>query len=183
MNNSKHSEKKALLTSDAFFLKIMTIVAFIILVLIGWSLFNQPYFQLIITDMKSNEVLWKSDISKGDTFSHQYIHSVEKSPVKEVFQFSASGKLLTMESWTKSFGAGLPYQREGDVSMRDGYYVLQNLNRPIHGGVLRMKPSDLYPHTFTFQDQTFHLSEKPFVKRIIEINVSILVEESKFVLI
>lgn len=38
-------------------------------------------------------------------------------------------------------------------------------------GVLRMKPSNLYPHTFTFQDETFHLSQKPFVKRFIEINI------------
>ncbi|GAE93703.1 hypothetical protein JCM21714_2806 [Gracilibacillus boraciitolerans JCM 21714] len=34
-----------------------------------------------------------------------------------------------------------------------------------------MKPSNLYPHTFTFQDETFHLSQKPFVKRFIEINI------------
>ncbi|SHN36576.1 DUF1850 domain-containing protein [Gracilibacillus kekensis] len=172
MNNNNQDEKKALLNSDAFVPKMLIIIAFSILVVIGsWWLLKQPHYQLVITDMNSKEVLWQRDIEKGDQFAHQYIHSVEKSPVKEVFELSKSGELVTMESWTKSFGAGLPYQHQGDVSIKDGFYVMQNLNRPIHGGVLRMKPSDLYPHTFIFQEETFYLSKEPFVKRIIEINV------------
>ncbi len=139
--------------------------------MISWLIWHRPQHLLVISDMNTGETLWESDIKQGETFFHEYIHSVEKSPVKEVFQYSSTGEVMTMESWTKSFGAGLPYQREGDVEMKDGYYVLKNLNRPVHGGALRMKPSSLYPHTFYFRDQTIYLSKEPFVTKIIEINV------------
>ncbi|GAE93702.1 hypothetical protein JCM21714_2805 [Gracilibacillus boraciitolerans JCM 21714] len=124
-----------MLKSGAFFPKIAILIAFIGLIIIGVQLFHQSHYQLVITDMNSKEVLWESSIKiGGDRFSHQYIHSVEKSPVQEIFELSNSGEIVTMESWTKSFGAGLPYQHQGEVSMKDGYYVMRNLNRPIHGG-------------------------------------------------
>ncbi|SFM42178.1 protein of unknown function [Gracilibacillus orientalis] len=174
MNNRKApitNEKGALLLSNAFFKKIMLIFIVIIMLLLSWFLWHRAHYLLVISDMNTEETLWSSEIDQGESFFHEYIHSVEKSSVKEVFQFSSTGELLTMESWTKSFGAGMPYQRKGDVEIKDGYYIMKNLNRPVHGGVLRMKPSTLYPHTFSFRDQTIYLSKEPYVKRIIEINV------------
>ncbi len=174
MNNRKEpftNEKGALLLSNAFFQKFMLIFAVLLILLLSWFLWHRPPYLLVISDMNTGKTLWERGIEQGESFSHEYIHSVEKSPVKEVFQFSSTGEVLTMESWTKSFGAGLPYQREGDVEMKDGYYVIKNLNRPIHGGVLRMKPSDMYPHTFSFRDHTIYLSKEPFVTKIIEIDV------------
>ncbi|MGN8647770.1 DUF1850 domain-containing protein [Gracilibacillus sp. HCP3S3_G5_1] len=174
MNNKRATvtnKKRALLLSNAFFPKFMIVIVVVITLLLSLLLWHRPQYLLVITDMNTGEALWTSEIDQGETFSHEYIHSVEKSPVKEVFQFSTSGELVTMESWTKSFGAGMPYQREGDVELKDGFYVMRNINRPIHGGVLRMKPSNLYPHTFSFRDQTIYLSKEPFVKKIIEIDV------------
>ncbi|MFD2657981.1 DUF1850 domain-containing protein [Gracilibacillus thailandensis] len=165
MNNN--SKGKALQRRNAFLATSLVVI----LLMIGVWLLVPSNYQLVIRDMKTKEILWADTIEKGNRFAHRYIHSVEKSPVKEVFQFSDMGEIRTMESWTKSFGAGLPYQRKGEVAMEDGYYVLKNINRPIHDDVLRMKPSNLYPHTFLFQNQTIYLSEQPFVGRVIEIDV------------
>ncbi|MDX8047320.1 DUF1850 domain-containing protein [Gracilibacillus sp. S3-1-1] len=174
MNNKRAANtnnKKALLLSNVFFPKFILLLIVLFILLFFLLLWNRPQHLLVITDMNTGETLWTSEIEQGETFFHEYIHSVEKSPVKEVFQFSASAELVTMESWTKSFGAGMPYQREGDVELKDGYYVMKNINRPVHGGTLRMKPSDLYPHIFSFHDETIYLSKEPFVKKIIEIKV------------
>ncbi|MGP4042176.1 DUF1850 domain-containing protein [Gracilibacillus sp. D59] len=165
MNNN--STNKALQRRNAF----LATITVVFLLVAGLLLFVPSHYQLVVRDMTTKGILWTDTIVKGDRFSHRYIHSVEKSPVKEVFEFSDAGKLMTMESWTKSFGAGLPYQRIGEVSLQDGYYVLKNINRPIHEDVLRIKPSDLYPHTFSFQNQTIYLSKQPFVGRVIEIDV------------
>ncbi|UOQ49383.1 DUF1850 domain-containing protein [Gracilibacillus caseinilyticus] len=173
MNNNSQQER-ALLFSNAPFRKAGYIVLIICSFVIGWFFWQRPHYLLEITDRNTDEVLWSAEIDKNETFSHEYVHSVEKSPVKEVFQFSSTGEMLTMESWTKSFGAGMPYAREGDVEMEDGYYILRNLNRPIQGGIIRMKPSNLYPHRFTFRQDSFYLSKEPFVRKIIEIDVRTL---------
>jgi len=165
-------EQAALRQSNALFrIGVFLIIGVIVIM---WMIGNRPHYMLVISEMNSDEELWMGEIEKGQRFSHRYIHSVEKSPVKEVFQFSDAGEIVTMESWTKSFGAGLPYQKQGEVDVKDGYYIMKNLNRPVHGGILRMKPSDLYPHTFSFQEETFYLSEEPFVNKIIEIDVKTL---------
>ncbi|ENH97827.1 hypothetical protein J416_03671 [Gracilibacillus halophilus YIM-C55.5] len=170
-NNIHKEERRAWLGSDALFHKKLWLIFLIIgAVLVGlwWS---SPDARLLIKERESGDILWQNAIRAGESFSHQYIHSVEKSPVKEVFEYTESGHIVTMESWTKSFGAGLPYQRKGEVEMEDGYYKLMNLNRPIHSNILRIQPSDLYRHTFSYKRETLTLSKAPFVKKVIEITV------------
>lgn len=131
---------------------------------------DSPYNWLIIEDYKSETVLWKHEIQGGEWFSHQYIHSVERSPVIEKFQFDDRGRLWTMESWTRSFGAGLPYELQGETERIDGYYVSKELNQLVEGG-LRMLPSSLFPHAFYFRDEEIRLSEAPYAGNRITIFV------------
>ncbi len=167
------TNKKALLAGNAFLksLKWVLPILLVLIVLIFFIFLNHPTYVLQIEKVETGEILWESEIEKEEWFAHEYIHSVEKSPVIEKFKFDKSGEILTMESWTKSFGAGLPYERKGTVDMIDGYFVIKDLNRPIHGGSLMMQPSDLFPHKFYFQDEELMLSEAPFVKNAIEIKV------------
>ncbi|WP_054752176.1 DUF1850 domain-containing protein [Piscibacillus salipiscarius] len=130
---------------------LITIIAVTTVVLL---LTIQSGKKLVIEDLQTGHILWQEQVDRGDWFSHRYIHSVEKSPVIEKFKISGDWRILTMESWTKSFGAGLPYEDKGDVEMKDGFFVIKNLNRPVFGGELKFQPSHLYPHTFKFKDQT-----------------------------
>lgn len=151
---------------------LWSFVIFVIFISIGIGIFlnlTSPYKALVIENIRTGEILWKSDIKIDEWFEHQYIHSVEKSPVIEKFRINDMGEIITMESWTKSFGAGLPFLQQGNVEMIDGFYVMRDLNRPTHGGVLQMKPSTLYPHTFHFREQELQLSEAPFAKALIKI--------------
>ncbi|MGM8216133.1 DUF1850 domain-containing protein [Bacillaceae bacterium W0354] len=170
--NDQH--KKALLNSNAFFKKKafkFSISILIVVVIVLLLILPSSNKKLVIKSLDTDEILWQNNINAGDWFYHRYIHSVEKSPVIEKFMVNENYEILTMESWTKSFGAGMPYEREGKVEISDGYYILRDLNRPVHGGVLRIKPSGLFPHTFHFKDQELTISESPFVghKLLIEI--------------
>ncbi|GEL77808.1 DUF1850 domain-containing protein [Tenuibacillus multivorans] len=163
--STEQQNQRALLKSNAFFNKkfIITLVMIIMVVTTVVLLFmNTTGKKLVIEDLHNGDILWQEEVHRGDWFSHRYIHSVERSPVEEKFKIDEDWVILTMESWTKSFGAGLPYEYKGDVKMEDGYFIIQNLNRPVFGGELKMQPSHLYPHAFHFKDQEVTLSEPPY---------------------
>lgn len=175
MSNNRTKQlkrKRALLASSALFKrkKYVAIIAAALCIIIFLNLAS-PYKLIFIEDVRTNNVLWKSDIKTDEWFHHQYIHSVEKTIVIEKFRVDHTGEILTMESWTRSFGAGLPFEQQGTVEIKDGYYILRDLNRPIHGGVLLMKPSTLYPHSFHFRELELSLSEPPYAGTVIKIDV------------
>lgn len=172
--DSQGQKKRTLLIGNVLFQKLdlkWLLICIIILLVAIFLNYPSPYKTLVIEDIKTEEILWHKDILTEEWFEHQYIHSVEKSPVIEKFKVDKSGQILTMESWTKSFGAGLPYERQGTTAMVDGFFVLKELNRPIHGGVLQIQPSSLYPHTFHFKKNVVVLSEPPYSSTRIKIEV------------
>lgn len=124
---------------------------------------------LQIVSMRSGATLWEAPIEAGERFSHRYIHSVERSEVREVFTVRETGDIVAMESWTRSFGAGLPYERKGEVSLEQGYYVLRNIEQTVDQ--LHMMPSHLFPHTFHFKNITIDLHDRPFVRNLLTIRV------------
>lgn len=81
-----------------------------------------------------------------------------------------------MENFNRKCGQNrlvqIAYERKGTVEMIDGYFVIKDLNKPIHDNKLLMQPSDLFPHKFYFKDQELTLSEEPFIKNVIEIKVN-----------
>lgn len=160
--STEHDNKKALRLSNAFFKKKYWLIIAIAVTTVVLLFTINAGKKLVIEDLKTGDILWQEQIERGDWFSHRYIHSVEKSPVIEKFKVSDDWEILTMESWTKSFGAGLPYEDKGDVEMKDGYFVIQDLNKPVYGGELKFQPSHLYPHTFHFKDEEVTFSEPPY---------------------
>ncbi|MFC3419571.1 DUF1850 domain-containing protein [Salinicoccus hispanicus] len=119
--------------------------------------------------METDAVLYSAAVEEGERFAVTYIHSVERSPVKEVFEVRGTD-VYTMESHTESFGAGMPY--EGDeVEMEDGKFIIRNINRRVHGGVLRIRPSSVFPHHIELGDDRITISEAPYKGRNLEIKV------------
>ncbi|WP_277674279.1 DUF1850 domain-containing protein [Piscibacillus halophilus] len=169
--STEQDNQKALLSSNAFFKKkywfLIIAVATVILLLFTINVGKK----IVIEDLQTGNILWQEEVERGDWFSHRYIHSVEKSPVIEKFKVNHDWEILTMESWTKSFGAGLPYEDKGDVEMKDGYFVIQDLNKPVFGGELKFQPSELYPHTFRFKDKEVTFSEPPYSETKILVDI------------
>ncbi|PYZ95895.1 hypothetical protein CR205_16075 [Alteribacter lacisalsi] len=131
-----------------------------------------PERVLEITEAKTGEILWQEPIEEEEWFHHEYIHSVQKSKVIEKFKLGSDGQMYTMESWTRSFGAGLPYEDKGNMEVIDGWYVTRDIYSPLDE--LQMIPSHLYPHTFHFNEKEADLTEPPFKRTHIKIEVRLL---------
>ncbi|QOY36747.1 DUF1850 domain-containing protein [Anaerobacillus isosaccharinicus] len=142
--------------------KLLFFVFFLFFFIIVLLNISSPHKFLVIEEAKTGKVLWKSEISAEDWFHHEYIHSVEKSLVIEKFKIDQTGQIFAMESWTRSFGAGLPYELKGTVEIADGYYISKELYEPID--VLHMQPSHLHLHTFHLRGDVVVLSEAPFTR-------------------
>lgn len=128
-----------------------------------------PHKALVIEERKTGKIFWQREIEANDWFRHEYIHSVEKSLVIEKFMVDDTGQIFAMESWTRSFGAGLPYEQKGTVEMVDGFYILKDLYDPID--VIHMMPSHLHRHTFHFKEEEVVLSEPPYTRNVIKFEV------------
>ena len=71
----------------------------------------------------------------------RYTHSVEKTPVVETFRVLDDGRLLLISTAYKSYGVGLPsLPSEGKLTIRDGWFVLENLQREYRDIRLRVGP-------------------------------------------
>ncbi len=137
---------KALLYKTLMFIVILYIAITII------ALYPTSQYFLIIKEYHSGKTLWVREIKSGDWFYHEYVHSVELTSVIEKYKMIGPGDIRAMESWTRSFGAGLPYEFNENVEIRNGVYIIKDLNRPVD--VIHMMPSHLQPHTFHFHDET-----------------------------
>jgi hypothetical protein len=146
-------DKKALRQRSAF---ITFILALIALLLIGglllWLFGLQSYYlQLYL--IREDQVYWEHEVQPGETFQHEYVHSVEKTPVIEKYIIDEDYSIVAVETRTKSFGAGLPFYSEEQVEREDGYYIIRDPeNRTVP--FIDFMPYDMYPHHFYFGEQS-----------------------------
>ena len=70
------------------------------------SLFiNSPYF--VIRNANTDDILFITGFSEGETFAISYIHSLHQTPVREGYK-RVQGELVLDYVEFESFGAGLP---------------------------------------------------------------------------
>jgi hypothetical protein len=87
------------------------------------------YNVIIITDTMNNEIYAIMLLKKSDTFTVQWIHSVEHTPWQEVFFVNSNNHLILIKSRFKSFGAGVPYDiPKNKLTIRNGWieYLMEN---------------------------------------------------------
>ncbi|MDR7419414.1 MAG: DUF1850 domain-containing protein [Armatimonadota bacterium] len=92
-----------------------------------------------VADGRSGRTLWQHRVRAGASFELRYRHSVERTPIVEVFRAEPDG-MWFVEMRFVSQGAGLPadgYEREGD------HFILR---RPRRVGVLPLLVSSASGH-------------------------------------
>lgn len=89
-------------------------------------------------------------------FTLSFIHSVEKTPVYEVFQITEDNKLILVETTFSSLGVGLPYTEDnGEFKNEQGKFKLTGLNREFTSITMRVSP--IPKHTITVGEKTYSL--------------------------
>ncbi len=86
---------------------------------------------LIVQSQEDGRVYNKVDqLKAGDTFTIKWIHSVEKTPWREIYQLTNEGELLLIETAFQSFGAGVPHQK-GTMTVENGEVIIRDMNEQI----------------------------------------------------
>lgn len=90
-----------------------------------------PFFNsVVIEDGKTGKLLAYFDAKEGSEFSIEYIHSIHKTPVREIYQVHQK-EILQTEMRFQEFGVGMPSgAAEGEVFKHKGEsYILSNMKR------------------------------------------------------
>lgn len=79
------------------------------------SLFSRASY-LVLANGHTGVVLLRQRAAQGDKFSISYIHSVNKSPVAEIYQIR-DGEIVLIALEFETFGAGMPGELEPGQSL------------------------------------------------------------------
>ncbi len=98
---------------------------FILLVLLIISLFSEPCLAI----RGEGRLIASAPDIPGTKFSIEFIHSVQKTPVRENLVVEEQGFRLKSTEY-QSFGVGLPFlEEEGEFRMEDGKFVMDHMDR------------------------------------------------------
>ena len=102
-------------------------------------------------------ILFSMRAESGIKFSTRFIHSVQKTPVKEYFTVNEDCSGFILESTRyRSFGVGLPFLESDGTFHREGDdFIMDNLNRQIN--TLDLRTSVGTELSITINDQTLPL--------------------------
>lgn len=125
---------------------------FILVGILFW-LFQARYVIRLI-NRNQDRVFFSRKISPGDRFTFKYIHSVQKTPVYEIFTLDEEGHIVLVETRVMSLGHGLPAPtRDDEYAIENDFLVIRNLNKNV-GKLLirvtfvRLMEMDFGPKTF-----------------------------------
>ena len=82
---------------------------------------------LIISDQETGEEYKRTTIHAEDEFTVQWVHSVEKTLWQETLTVNKEGEIVLTETRFRSFGAGVPNEKNGSVYFDDGFLVMTDL--------------------------------------------------------
>lgn len=114
---------------------------------------------LLLKDGDTGEVLAEYPMSEGDEFSVTFIHSVNKSPVTDVYEFRGS-RIFVVRTIYYSFGAGVQSEvREEQVLEYgdDGSMIVSGFERQMDR--LSYIVGTVSDHTLHINNESFSLRE------------------------
>jgi len=99
---------------------------------------GQAAFSLRIQNFEGADIL-TLPIHTGDHFYIHYIHSSDKTPVRDTFQIGEAGQLVLVEEAFLWYGAGLEFQNHHGIQLAyDGKWSTVRLNRVFPELVIRV---------------------------------------------
>ena len=104
------------------------------------------------------EIITSVDAEKNLSLEINFIHSVQKTPVIEELIFDGE-KFILQRTKYQSHGVGLPFmESDGDFREEGGFFIVDNMNRPIKNLSLRTGVGTQL--TIKLDGQEFKLYEK-----------------------
>ncbi len=134
---------------------IFILLSILLFVIFVFGLY--PLQILSVKDGEGNIKYWQF-INEKDQFTISCIHSVEKTPVDEIYSIQ-NGDIVLKETVYSDFGAGLPYQATGTQKFSHEGKVFRITGYNIEIPVLYIRVGRFAEHTFTFEDKEYKLTK------------------------
>jgi hypothetical protein len=113
---------------------------------------------LLIIENGNGSSLISIPIEPGESFTIRYIHSVDISPVYEVFYADEKKGIVIKETYFKMFGAGMGHwPGRGSIVEQSGWTFIKDMNIAIGEFYLRIGAPSV-DHTLLIKGQEIQLS-------------------------
>lgn len=147
---------------------------FFVLILLTFGLCGngegQTAFSLRIQNLEGAQI-FALPIHAGDHFYIHYIHSSDKTPVRDTFQIGEAGQLVLVEEAFLWYGAGLEFQNHHGIQLAyDGKWSAVRLKRVFPELVLRV--GRIAEQRLIFKDQSIRFDRlaRPGDRLILSVN-------------
>lgn len=114
---------------------------------------------LVLSNPDSGQVYAKYSVEDGDTFAVEFIHSVNKSPVRDVYEIRA-GEIWNTQCIYYGFGAGVEEELgEGETLSygENGEMIISDIEKRMDSMVLVV--GTISDHTLYLGDETISLRD------------------------
>jgi len=116
--------------------RLISITAALIVIMLFTAVLFIPINQkFVIVEKKTGKILYYTYVTPGDTFVITYTHSVNKSPVDDVFEIQPDYSIMLKKTVFRTFGVGIPIPSdlgEGKVmNIYDDRMEIDNINMPV----------------------------------------------------
>lgn len=125
------------MTIQKFLIAIVVVTA-VVLLLPSFM----PRFALQVEEMHSGVKVYQAPVKEGDEFIIEFVHSVERTPVREIFRIEQDRKIYLVETQYESFGAGLPTMPdEGEELVLEGEKIrITGMRRKLEPFLIAVSP-------------------------------------------
>lgn len=143
-----------MLSSKTWFKALLTSLT--IVVIAGVLFLPLPVLE-VIKDNSANQVLL-IPLAREEGFSLEYVHSVQKCPVRENFVIISEDRIKLVSTTYQSLGVGLPFlPSEGQLVNNQGTFELTGLNRVFRE--IRLAVMPVTYQGLVYKDQSYVLSD------------------------
>jgi hypothetical protein len=122
---------------------------------------------LLVFDPCNQEIILRAPLVYGRSFTIRYIHSVDRSPVFEVFEVKKGEGLVLRETYFSMFGAGMGHwEGHGEIVQEGRWIKIKEINRSIGSFILRIGSPEV-AHTIIMDGEEWNLSHRASGRRVI----------------
>ena len=115
--------------------------------------------ELVLSDKESGQVYATFPVENGDTYAVEFVHSVNKSPVRDVYEIR-EGEIWNIQCIYYGFGAGVEEELgEGETLSygENGEMIISDINKKIDNLVIVV--GTISDHTLYLGDETISLRD------------------------
>jgi len=115
--------------------------------------------ELVLSDKESGQVYATFPVENGDTYAVEFVHSVNKSPVRDVYEIR-EGEIWNIQCIYYGFGAGVEEELgEGETLSygENGEMIISDINKKMDNLVIVV--GTISDHTLYLGDETISLRD------------------------